>query len=171
MGLRGTFNGVCISIITFISTTNILKHQAFQEGGQVSDKEIFATTMYTCIIWTINFQIAFSLSYFTWLHHLWIWSSASFCIFFCLWLYKPTFSTTPYKFLVEARTLCPMYWFITLLGISSLVPYFSCSSIQRRFFSLYHRIIQWVRHQRKDKDLKWNAMLQAPHTRTIILLS
>ncbi|GLJ17222.1 hypothetical protein SUGI_0298350 [Cryptomeria japonica] len=163
-------NGVYSSTIIFFVTTNILKHQAFREGGQVSGMEIFGATMYTCIVWTVNCQIALALSYFTWLHHLFIWGSVAFWYFF-LFVYgsiKPTFSTTAYKVLVEACGPSPMYWFITLIVvISALVPYFTYSAFQRRFFPLYHSIIQWVKHEGKDRDPEWIAVLRTSRMRPI----
>ncbi|KAH9330122.1 hypothetical protein KI387_002230, partial [Taxus chinensis] len=158
------FNGVCSSTIIFFLTSNILKHQAFQEGGQVSGLEIFGATMYTCIVWTVNCQIALALSYFTWIQHLFIWGSIAFWYFF-LFVYgsiQPTVSTTAYQVLVEACGPSPLYWFTTfVVVISALVPYFTYSGFQRRFFPMYHSIVQWVRHEGKDQDPEWNAVLRS----------
>lgn len=149
------FNGICSSTIIFFFSTNILKHQAFRHGGQVSGMEVLGATMYTCIVWTVNCQIALAISYFTWIQHLVIWGSIAFWYLF-LFVYgsiKPTFSTTAYKVLVEACGPSPMYWFITLLVvISALVPYFTYTAFERRFFPLYHSLIQWARHEGIEED-------------------
>jgi phospholipid-translocating ATPase len=46
-----------------------------------------------------------------------------------------------------------MYWFITLVVvISTLVPYFTYTAFERRFFPLYHSLIQWARHEGNYED-------------------
>lgn len=149
------FNGICSSTIIFFFSTSILKHQAFRQGGQVSGMEIFGATMYTCIVWTVNCQIALAMSYFTWIQHLCIWGSIAVWYLF-LFVYgsiTSTISTTAYKVLAEACGPSPMYWFITLVVvISTLVPYFTYTAFERRFFPLYHSLIQWARHEGNYED-------------------
>lgn len=149
------FNGICSSTIIFFFSISILKHQAFRQGGQVSGVEVLGATMYTCIVWTVNCQIALAISYFTWIQHLFIWGSIAFWYLF-LFVYgsiTPTISTTAYKVLVEACGPSPIYWFITLVVvIFTLVPYFTYTAFERRFFPSYHSLIQWARHEGTYKN-------------------
>ncbi|XP_077244107.1 putative phospholipid-transporting ATPase 8 isoform X2 [Tasmannia lanceolata] len=139
------FNGVCSSVIIFFFTTHSILHQAFRGDGRVAGSEVLAVTMYTCVVWTVNCQMALSLNYFTWVHHILIWGSILFWYIF-LAIYgsiPPTISTSAYKVLVEACGSSPLYWLSTLLVVvSALVPFVSYSAFQTRFFPMYHNIIQ-----------------------------
>eukprot|EP00252_Welwitschia_mirabilis_P021857 TRINITY_DN5723_c0_g3_i2.p1 TRINITY_DN5723_c0_g3~~TRINITY_DN5723_c0_g3_i2.p1 ORF type:complete len:905 (+),score=144.08 TRINITY_DN5723_c0_g3_i2:375-2717(+) len=158
-------NGVCSSIIVFFFCTNILKNQAFREGGEISDNEVLGATMYTCIVWTVNCQLALALSYFTWIQHFLIWGSIAVWYIFLL-VYgsiTPTISTTAYKILQEACGPSPLYWFITLIVVpSALFPYFVYSAVQTRFFPTYRNIIQWARLAEKQTDEEVPALNLPP---------
>ncbi|KAL5990321.1 putative phospholipid-transporting ATPase 5 [Asimina triloba] len=77
--------GVFTSLIIFFLNIGIFHVQAIRTGGQTSDMAIVGATMFTSTIWTVNCQIALSMSHFTWIQHLFIWSSI------CMWY---LFSTT-----------------------------------------------------------------------------
>ncbi|KAI5057196.1 hypothetical protein GOP47_0027211 [Adiantum capillus-veneris] len=68
-------NGVASSLVVFFFTLNILKRQAFRKGGQVSGLEVLGATLYSCIVWTVNCQLALVTKYFTWIQHACIWGS------------------------------------------------------------------------------------------------
>ncbi|XP_058091631.1 probable phospholipid-transporting ATPase 8 isoform X2 [Magnolia sinica] len=139
------FNGVCSSIIIFFFATSSVLHQAFRQDGRVAGYEALGVTMYTCVVWTVNCQLALSLSYFTWIHHFVIWGSIIFWYIF-LTIYgtvPPTISTSAYKVLVEVCSPSPLYWLSTLfIVVSALLPYFSFVALQSRFFPTYHSRIQ-----------------------------
>ncbi|CAN0904288.1 Probable phospholipid-transporting ATPase 8 [Linum grandiflorum] len=138
-------NGVLTSIIIFFFTTNSLINQALREDGQVTDYAILGATMYTCVVWTVNCQMALSINYFTWIQHFFIWGSIAFWyIFLLIYGYiNPTFSTTAYMVLIEACIPSPLYWLVTLLVVvSALLPCFAYRAFQSRFRPMYHDIIQ-----------------------------
>ncbi|KAI4350690.1 hypothetical protein L6164_005120 [Bauhinia variegata] len=138
-------NGVIGSVIIFFLTCNSVLHQAFRRNGQVVDFEILDVTMYTCVVWTVNCQMALSINYFTWIQHFFIWGSIIFWYIFVL-IYgylSPSVSTTAYMVLVEACVPSGLYWLVTLfVVICALLPYFSYRSFQTRFRPMYHDIIQ-----------------------------
>ncbi|XP_021298955.1 probable phospholipid-transporting ATPase 8 isoform X2 [Herrania umbratica] len=139
------FNGVLSSIIIFFLTTNSITGQAFRRDGQVADFAVLGVTMYTCVVWAVNCQMALSINYFTWIQHLFIWGSIAFWYIF-LMIYgslPPTLSTTAYKVLVEACAPSVLYWITTLLVvISTLLPLFSYRAFQIRFRPMEHDRIQ-----------------------------
>ncbi|KAG9449952.1 hypothetical protein H6P81_009917 [Aristolochia fimbriata] len=139
------FNGIVSAIIIFFLATNSILSQAFREDGQVADYSILGVTMYTCVVWTVNCQMALFISYFTWIQHFFIWGSIIFWyIFLVLYgLVPPTISTTAYMVFVETCSSSPMYWLaVLLIVVCALLPYTSFKAMQTRFFPIYHEIVQ-----------------------------
>ncbi|XP_057482222.1 probable phospholipid-transporting ATPase 8 [Actinidia eriantha] len=138
-------NGFISSMIIFFFTSHSTIPQAFRNDGQVVDYEVFGATMYTCVVWAVNCQMALSINYFTWIQHLFIWGSIAFWYIFLV-IYgslSPTVSTTAYRVLVEACAPSPFYWLATVLVVvSTLLPYFAYRAFQTRFRPMYHDIIQ-----------------------------
>ncbi|CAJ1944306.1 unnamed protein product [Sphenostylis stenocarpa] len=148
-------NGVVTSAIIFFFCIRAMEHQAFRKSGEVVGLEVLGATMYTCAVWVVNCQMALSISYFTYVQHLFIWGSITFWYIFLLayGAIDPSFSTTAYKVFIEALAPSPSFWIITLLIlIASLLPYFVYSSIQMRFFPMYHQMIQWIRMDGQTSD-------------------
>lgn len=144
------FNGFLSATIIFFVCTSALEHQAFNSDGHVVGRDILGTTMYTCIVWAVNLQIAITIRYFTLIQHMLIWGSIMFWYLFCLayGAMSPTLSTTAYKLLVEALAPSPAFWVVTLfVTICTLIPYFTYSAIKMEFFPMYHERIQWIRHK------------------------
>ncbi|KAH0984746.1 hypothetical protein GBA52_011923 [Prunus armeniaca] len=111
-------NGVLSSIIIFFFTTNSMVGQALRRDGKVVDYEVLGVTMYTCVVWVVNCQMALSINYFTWIQHFFIWGSIVFWYIFLV-IYgsvSPNVSTTAHKVLVEACAPSPLYWLVTLLS-------------------------------------------------------
>ncbi|XP_022739410.1 probable phospholipid-transporting ATPase 8 isoform X6 [Durio zibethinus] len=149
------FNGVLSSIIIFFLTTNLIIGQAFRKDGQVADYAVLGVTMYTCVVWTVNCQMALSINYFTWIQHLFIWGSiALWYIFLVVYGYiPPTLSTTAYKVFVEACAPSIVYWLTTLLVvIATLLPLFSYRAFQIRFRPMEHDKIQRQRSEGSEHD-------------------
>ncbi|XP_014509126.1 phospholipid-transporting ATPase 10-like [Vigna radiata var. radiata] len=148
-------NGVVTSAIIFFFCIRTMEHQAFRKGGEVVELEVLGATMYTCVVWVVNCQMALSISYFTYVQHIFIWGSIIFWYIFLMayGAIDPSFSTTAYKVFVEALAPAPYFWIITLLIlIASLLPYFVYASIQMRFFPMYHQMIQWIRKDGQTSD-------------------
>ena len=139
------FNGFMCSMIIFFLATNCIKEQSFRKDGKVVDYEILGVLMYTCVVWTVNCQMALSINYFTWMQHFFIWGSIALWYLFLV-IYgtiSPILSTTAYRVLVETCAQSPFYWMASLLiVVSALLPYFSYKAFQIRFHPMYHEIIQ-----------------------------
>ncbi|KAJ0016643.1 hypothetical protein Pint_11592 [Pistacia integerrima] len=146
-------NGVVASLVIFLSNIYILSPTAFRENGQVSDIAHLGAITYTCIIWTVNCQMALVITHFTWIQHLFIWGSILLWYTF-LFLYgalPPDYSHRTFHLLLEAVGPAPLYWMVTLLVvIVSLLPYFLHIAIQRSFFPMDDHVIQEMKYYRKD---------------------
>ncbi|KAF8037556.1 hypothetical protein BT93_B0438 [Corymbia citriodora subsp. variegata] len=148
-------NGVGSSIIIFFCTTNVMVEQAFRRDGRVADFEVLGVTMYTCVVWAVNCQMALSINYFTWIHHFFIWSSVAFWyIFMLIYGYiSPTISTTAYMVFLEAATPSLLYWLSTLLVVvSTLLPYFSYRAFQTWLQPMPHDLIQSRQQLKHSKE-------------------
>ncbi|KAJ7974576.1 Phospholipid-transporting ATPase [Quillaja saponaria] len=149
-------NGVISSMIIFFLITNSFVNQAFRKDGQTVDFEVVGVTMYTCVVWSVNCQMALSINYFTWIQHFFIWGSIGFWYIFLV-IYgslSPTISSTAYKVLVEACAPSIFYWLVTLcVVVCSLLPYFSYRALQTRFKPMYHDIIQMKRVEGSENEI------------------
>ncbi|KAH1038615.1 hypothetical protein J1N35_040358 [Gossypium stocksii] len=149
------FNGLLSSIIIYFLTTNSITGPAFRKDGQVADYSVLGVTMYTCVVWTVNCQMALSINYFTWIQHLFIWGSIAFWYIFLV-VYgsiPPTLSTTAYKVLVEACAPSILYWLTTLLVvIAALLPLLSYRAFQIRFRPMEHDRIQIQRRRLESTE-------------------
>ncbi|XWS51296.1 hypothetical protein CRYUN_Cryun12cG0164700 [Craigia yunnanensis] len=157
------FNGVLSATIIFFFCIQAMHHQAFRKGGEVVGLEILGATMYTCVVWVVNCQMALSITYFTYIQHLFIWGGIiSWYIFLMAYgALNPDISTTAYQVFIEACAPAGSYWLLTLLVlISSLLPYFAYSAIQMRFFPFYHQMIQWIRSDGQSDDPEYCHMVR-----------
>ncbi|XP_016450141.2 putative phospholipid-transporting ATPase 9 isoform X1 [Nicotiana tabacum] len=148
-------NGACSAVIIFFLCITALDPQAYKKDGKVAGYAVVGATMYTCVVWVANCQMALAISYFTLIQHIVIWGGIALWYIFLL-IYgtmATTFSTTAYKIFVEALAPAPFYWIIIILvTVSALLPYFIYNAIQTRFFPLYHGMIQWIRYEGKSDD-------------------
>ena len=160
--LSWMLNGLISAVVIFFFCTKALELQAFNDEGKTVGRDILGATMYTCIVWVVNLQMALAISYFTLIQHIFIWGSIAFWYIFLL-IYgamSPNFSTTAYKIFIEALAPNPSYWLVTLfVVISALIPYFAYSAIQMRFFPMYHGMIQWIRYSRQSNDPEYCDMV------------
>lgn len=156
-------NGVCSAVIIFFFCTRALESQAFNKDGKVAEFAILGTTMYTCVVWVVNCQMALAVSYFTLIQHIFIWGGIALWYLFLLayGAITPKYSTTAYKVFIEALAPAPAFWIVTIfVVISALIPYFSYNAIQMRFFPMYHGMIQWIRHEGRSDDLEYCNMVR-----------
>lgn len=148
-------NGVICSMIIFFGTNNSIVHHVFRKDGQPVDYGVFGVIMYTCVVWTVNCQMAVSINYFTWIQHFFIWGSiAIWYVFLAVYgALSPIISTTAYQILVEACAPSPFYWLVTLLVVvSSLLPYVTYRAFQTEFRPMYHDQIQRIRFEGLNSD-------------------
>ncbi|KAK4779726.1 hypothetical protein SAY87_015832 [Trapa incisa] len=131
--LSWMFSGFLSAVIIFFFCIKALEHQAFNSDGKVVGLEILGGTMYTCIVWVVNLQMAISISYFTLIQHAFIWGSIGIWYLFLV-VYgaiSPSFSTTAYKVFMEALAPAPSYWlWIRHEGQSDDVEY--CKMVRQR---------------------------------------
>jgi phospholipid-translocating ATPase len=156
-------NGVASSTIIFFFCIRALEHQSFRKGGEVVDLEILGATVYTCVVWVVNCQMALSITYFTYIQHIFIWGSIGIWYIFLLayGAIDSSLSTTAYKVFIEACAPSLSYWTVTLLVlIAALLPYFAYSTIQVRFFPVYHQMIQWIRKDGQVNDPEFCDMVR-----------
>ncbi|KAK7255624.1 hypothetical protein RIF29_29039 [Crotalaria pallida] len=146
-------NGLYSSLIIFFLNITIFYDQAFRSNGQTADMAAVGTTMFTCIIWAVNCQIALTMSHFTWIQHLFVWGSiVTWYLFLSLYgMISPQYSKTAYQILVEALGPAPIYWIATLLvTVTCNLPYLAHISFQRCFNPMDHHIIQEIKYYKKD---------------------
>ncbi|WOL02907.1 phospholipid-transporting ATPase 9 isoform X1 [Canna indica] len=149
------FNGVCNGVMVFFFCTTALQHQAFRKGGEVVDFEILGATMYSCVVWVVNCQLALSISYFTIIQHIVIWGSIVVWYLFLLayGAITPTISTSAFMVFIEGMAPSLSYWITTLfVVIATLIPYIVYSTLQMQFFPMYHNMIQWMRFDGHAND-------------------
>ncbi|KAA8542320.1 hypothetical protein F0562_023544 [Nyssa sinensis] len=161
--LMWTFNGVFSATCVFFFCIYELENQAFRKGGEVVGLEILATTMYTCVVWVVNCQMALSINYFTYIQHVFIWGGIAFWYIFVLayGAMDPYISTSAFMVFIEACAPSPSFWLVTLFVlVSTLLPYFTYSAIQMRFFPMYHNMIQWIRFEGQSDDPEYCRLVR-----------
>ncbi|CAJ1975320.1 unnamed protein product [Sphenostylis stenocarpa] len=150
--LSWMLNGFISATMIFFFCTKAIEPQAFDEEGRTAGRDMLGVTMYTCVVWVVNLQMALAIRYFTLIQHIFIWGSIGFWYLFLLayGAMPPKFSTNVYKVFVETLVPSPSFWVVTFfVAVSTLIPYFTCSVIQMWFFPMYHQMIQWIRYERK----------------------
>lgn len=149
-------NGFYTSCIIFFLDVMIFYNQAFREGGQTSDLASMGTTMFTSVVWAVNFQIALTMSHFTWLQHVSIWGSiAMWYIFLFIYGMFPSVSTGTFTILTEVLAPAPVYWGSTvLITIACVLPYLGHIAFQRAFNPMDHHVIQEIKYFKRDIEDK-----------------
>ncbi|KAJ4848217.1 putative phospholipid-transporting ATPase 9 [Turnera subulata] len=148
-------NGFVSATIIFFLCAKALEHQAFNSDGSTVGREVLGSTIYTCIVWAVNLQMALSINYFTVVQHVLIWISiANWYLFLLVFgALPPNFSTNVYKIFIEALAPAPSYWLVTMfVVVTALLPFFLYSLAQMRFFPMYHQIIQRMIHEGRPED-------------------
>ncbi|XP_020534040.1 phospholipid-transporting ATPase 6 isoform X2 [Jatropha curcas] len=148
-------NGLYSSLVIFFLNLIILFEQPFRAEGQTADMSAVGTTMFSCIICAVNFQIALTMSHFTWIQHLFVWGSiAAWFLFLLLYgMLSPIYSGNAYQILVEALGPAPLYWCsILLVTVTCNLPYLVHISFQRCIHPMDHHIIQEIKYYRKDVE-------------------
>ncbi|KAG9154967.1 hypothetical protein Leryth_012158 [Lithospermum erythrorhizon] len=149
-------NAIYTSLVIFFLNVLIFSDQAFSSEGQTADLAVMGTIMFTCIVWVVNYQIALTMSHFTYLQHIFIWSSIGvWYIFLIVYGLQACSSTGNYKVFIETLAPTPSFWAATLLlTIACTLPYLAYASFQRAFNPMDHQVIQEMKYYRKDVDDK-----------------
>ncbi|CAN7040803.1 hypothetical protein IGI04_006369 [Brassica rapa subsp. trilocularis] len=148
-------NGVYSSLVIFFLNIGIIYSQSFRAGGQTADMDAVGTTMFTCIIWAVNVQIALTMSHFTWIQHVLIWGSIAFWyLFVALYGMMPSsLSGNVYRILDEILAPAPIYWMATLLvTVTAVIPYVTHIAYQRFLNPMDHHIIQEIKYYKRDVE-------------------
>jgi len=143
--LSWMLNGMCCSIIIYFGSLNAVLIQAVRQDGRVAGFDILGVTMYTCVVWTVNCQLALYISYFTWIQHFVIWGSILIWYAFLVTygLFPPAISTTAYHVFLEACASSPLYWLSTLMIVVTALLPFSVYKISRTlYYPQYHDQVQ-----------------------------
>ncbi|KAK2375943.1 putative phospholipid-transporting ATPase [Trifolium repens] len=161
--LSWMLNGFISAIMIFFFCTKAMAMQAFVKEGRIIERDILGATMYTCVVWVVNLQMALTISYFTLIQHIFIWGTIALWYLFLI-VYgaiPPGISTNAYKVFIETLAPSPSYWILTLfVVISTLIPYFSYSTIKMQFFPFYHEMVQWIRYEGKANDPEFCHMVR-----------
>lgn len=146
-------NGLYTSLVIFFVNIGIFYYdQAFRSDGYTTDMAAMGTTMFTCIIWTVNCQIALTMSHFTWIQHACVWGSIVVWYIF-LFLYGLASTGNSFKILEEALAPAPLYWLTTLLvTVACISPYLLHIAFQRAVNPMDHHIIQEIKYYKKDEE-------------------
>lgn len=156
-------NGYYTAVMIFFFCKNALESPAFNKDGKTAGRDIFGATMYTCIVWVVNLQMALAINYFTLIQHIVIWGSIAIWYLFML-VYgalPPRYSTNAYKVFIETLAPAPTFWLVTLFVIATaLVPSISYNAVQMRFFPMYHGMIQWIRLEGQSNDPEYCDMVR-----------
>ncbi|KAL3639779.1 putative phospholipid-transporting ATPase 4 [Castilleja foliolosa] len=169
-------NGLYTSLIVFFLNIIIFYDQAFRSGGQTADMTAVGTTMFTCIIWAVNCQIALTMSHFTWIQHLFVWGSVAFWYVF-LFVYGElnyALDVNAFRILYEILGPAPIFWSTTLLvTVACNLPYLAHISFQRSFNPLDHHVIQEIKYYKKDIEDRhmWRAERSKARQKTKIGLT
>ncbi|XP_027122833.1 putative phospholipid-transporting ATPase 9 isoform X1 [Coffea arabica] len=145
------FSSICIFLICILG----LEDQAFRRSGEVVGLEILGATMYTCVVWVVNCQMALSINYFTYIQHLFIWGGIALWYIFLLAFgaMDPSISTTAFMVFIEACAPSPSFWLVLpLVLFVALLPYFTYTAIQMHFFPMSHQMIQLMYAQSDDTE-------------------
>ncbi|XP_066331467.1 probable phospholipid-transporting ATPase 8 isoform X2 [Miscanthus floridulus] len=143
--LSWMLNGMCCSIIIYFGSLNVILVQAVRQDGRVAGFDILGVTMYSCVVWTVNCQLALYISYFTWIQHFVIWGSILIWYTFLViyGLFSPAISTTAYHVFVEACAPSPLYWLSTLMiVVTALIPFFVYKISRTLYYPQYHDQVQ-----------------------------
>ncbi|MCD7446796.1 putative phospholipid-transporting ATPase 4 [Datura stramonium] len=146
-------NGIYTSLVIFFLNVTFFYNQAFNSGGQTADLAILGTSMFTCIIWAVNCQIALTICHFTWIQHVFIWGSIV-VWYLALVLYGeifPSYANYAFRILQEVLGPAPMFWCTTLLvTLACILPYLAHIAFQRAFHPRDDHIIQEIKYYKKD---------------------
>ncbi|KAL8224334.1 hypothetical protein R6Q57_019809 [Mikania cordata] len=162
-------NGLASSTIIFFLCIKALDPESYQKNGKTAGMEVVGATIYTCVVWVVNCQMALAVAYFTLIQHIFIWGGIILWYLFQL-VYgtlPANISTTAYKVFVETLAPAPSYWFVTMITvIAALVPYYCYKAVQMRFFPPYHGMIQWLRYDGDCDDPEYVNMVRQRSIRT-----
>ncbi|KAJ9554072.1 hypothetical protein OSB04_018117 [Centaurea solstitialis] len=162
-------NGLASGVVIFYLCIYALDPESYRKNGKTAGMEVVGATIYTCVVWVVNCQMALAVSYFTLIQHIFIWGGIILWYIFLLayGAFPVTFSTTAYKVFLETLAPSPSYWFVTLfVTIAALIPYYAYKSVQMRFFPAYHGMIQWIRYEGHTDDPEYVNMVRQRSIRT-----
>jgi len=151
--------GMFQSVICFFLPILAGHPAAVNEDGHMIGHWALATTVYTCVIITVNCRLALAVSFHTIFHHVFIWGSILFWYLFIFIYCAMTPGTAGsldssdnIYYVIYYLVGTPSYWFsIILTPVVCLLPDILMQGMERWFRPLDHQIIQeWNAKQSKD---------------------
>ncbi|KAI5081761.1 hypothetical protein GOP47_0001504 [Adiantum capillus-veneris] len=140
-------NGVLQAAICFFSVIYGYGYGKVPDrsGGRMVGLFTIGTTMYTAVLFVVNFQIAMVIQYWTWIHHVLIWGELVVWFLFLL-----VFGALPTKFSGELQRLfisitatSSSFYRVTLLTtVLALLPSFTLHCFCRAFCPSDSQIVQ-----------------------------
>ena len=150
--------GMFQSVICFFLPILAGHPAAVNEDGHMIGHWALATTVYTCVIITVNCRLALAVSFHTIFHHVFIWGSILFWYLFIFIYCAMTPGTAGsldssdnIYYVIYYLVGTPSYWFsIILTPVVCLLPDILMQGMERWFRPLDHQIIQeWNAKQSK----------------------
>ncbi|GBG82573.1 hypothetical protein CBR_g34949 [Chara braunii] len=157
-------NGVMQSSVIFFSLKAFYQLRSDRDDGKTVGMYHVGTTMYTCVVMTVNLQLAIAIQFWTWLHHFTVWGSI--CIWFIFLLAVGEF---PYKlvgpirriFVSDVGTAPSFYLVVIVVVIMALLPDFVMRSFVRNWLPDDHHIVQEIqRMQRQEENVQPRASMK-----------
>lgn len=150
-------NGAIQAAVCFFSVVYCYGYGKISDRGtgQVVGLFTIGTTMYTCVVFVVNIQVAVVIQYWTWIHHLFIWGEL------VLWFaFLSVFGELPVKYSGELRKLfvavvapSSSFYIITLLTtVLALLLSFTIHCFSRYFNPSDYEIVQEWEKLPKDKS-------------------
>jgi len=139
-------NGIYQSVIIF-GVPTLYYHFTPDSNGMVWGLWSVGTTMYTCVILSVNLNLAMVLNFWTWVHHLVIWGTIAAWFVFLVGFgaADPSMSTDVHAIFVEVMAPQPSFWLVCLLTVVlALLPDLVFRAMQRVYSPQDHHIVQEV---------------------------
>ncbi|KAH7285972.1 hypothetical protein KP509_33G053600 [Ceratopteris richardii] len=113
--------------------------------GRMAGLFTIGTTMYTCVLFVVNFQIAILIQYWTWLHHFFIWGEI--IVWFIFLLVFGAFPTKVsgelHRLFISITATSSSFYTVTLLStVLALLPSFSVYCFLRVLYPSDSQIVQ-----------------------------
>lgn len=123
-----------------------------RENGQMVGIYTVGTTMFTSIVLIVNLQMAITIQYWTWIHHVAIWGEC-----FIWFIFLLLSGELPHGRMIELHKLfisvlaptCSFYIIVIMGTVIALLPSFAVMSVFRNFFPEDYQIIQEI--ERNDQ--------------------
>jgi len=151
--LAWMFNGIYQSVVIYAVPTAHY-YMTVEPHGRMPSLWVVGTTMYTCVILSVNLNLAMVINYWTWVHHVVIWGTIlAWPVFLVSFgAMHPSYSTDVHQLLAEELLDSPSFYLVCVLTISiALLPDATMRVLQRVYFCQDHHILQEIERKRRSR--------------------